>query len=40
MNPKIPRMKTKNVSTKKEIQRNEKCPCNSGKKYKHCCGSI
>ena len=27
------------TSTKK-VGRNEKCPCNSGKKYKHCCGSI
>ena len=24
----------------KKIQRNEKCPCNSGKKYKHCCGLV
>ena len=24
----------------KKVGRNEKCPCNSGKKYKHCCGSI
>ncbi len=23
----------------KKIGRNEKCPCQSGKKYKHCCGS-
>jgi len=23
----------------KKIGRNEKCPCGSGKKYKHCCGS-
>jgi preprotein translocase subunit SecA len=23
----------------KKIQRNEKCPCKSGKKYKYCCGS-
>lgn len=23
-----------------KIGRNEKCPCGSGKKYKHCCGSI
>lgn len=23
---------------KKKIGRNEKCPCGSGKKYKHCCG--
>ena len=27
------------LSTKK-IGRNELCPCNSGKKYKHCCGSL
>ena len=26
--------------TNKKIGRNEKCPCGSGKKYKHCCGSI
>lgn len=25
---------------KKFIGRNEVCPCNSGKKYKHCCGII
>ncbi len=24
--------------TTKEIRRNSKCPCNSGKKYKRCCG--
>jgi preprotein translocase subunit SecA len=23
-----------------KIGRNDKCPCKSGKKYKHCCGSI
>ena len=23
-----------------EIRRNVPCPCNSGKRYKHCCGSI
>ena len=22
----------------RKIGRNEKCPCGSGKKYKHCCG--
>ena len=32
--------KTDNKNQNKKIQRNEKCPCNSGKKYKHCCGSI
>ena len=25
---------------KKKVVRNEKCPCGSGKKYKHCCGSV
>ena len=29
-----------NIRDEKKIGRNEKCPCNSGKKYKHCCGSI
>ena len=23
---------------KKEVGRNDPCPCGSGKKYKHCCG--
>ena len=32
--------KTDIKNQNKKIQRNEKCPCNSGKKYKHCCGSI
>ena len=35
---------TENVTTKdtsfKKIGRNEPCPCNSGKKYKHCHGSL
>ena len=31
--------KFEEISTKK-IGRNELCPCNSGKKYKHCCGSL
>ncbi len=26
------------VVKEKKIGRNEKCPCGSGKKYKHCCG--
>ncbi len=30
----------KKITSSKKIQRNERCPCNSGKKYKHCCGSI
>ena len=29
-----------NETKKRKIQRNEKCPCGSGKKYKHCCGSL
>ena len=32
--PKVPKKK------EKKIGRNEKCPCNSDKKYKKCCGSI
>ena len=24
----------------KKVGRNEKCPCGSEKKYKHCCGSL
>ena len=31
---------TKISSDNKKVGRNEKCPCGSGKKYKHCCGSI
>ncbi len=27
-------------SDNKKVGRNEKCPCGSEKKYKHCCGSI
>ncbi len=27
-----------NTIKKEKIGRNEKCPCGSGKKYKHCCG--
>ena len=30
----------KNDTKKKKIQRNEKCPCGSGKKYKHCHGNF
>ena len=29
-----------NQISSKKIGRNEPCPCNSGKKYKHCCGSL
>jgi len=27
------------IRTQKKINRNDKCPCNSGLKYKNCCGS-
>ena len=30
----------KDPQTAKKVGRNEKCPCGSGKKYKHCCGSV
>lgn len=30
---------TKKVSNKKEVGRNDTCPCGSGKKYKKCCGA-
>ena len=29
-----------NFTESKKIGRNERCPCGSGKKYKHCCGLI
>ncbi len=31
-------LKKQPVRVKKEIGRNDPCPCGSGKKYKHCCG--
>ncbi len=37
-----PADKIKNISSSdnKKVGRNEKCPCGSGKKFKHCCGSV
>ncbi len=37
--------KNKNINKdeakrEKKVGRNDRCPCGSGKKYKHCCGSI
>ncbi len=32
--------KLQNITQGKKIGRNDKCPCGSEKKYKHCCGSI
>ncbi len=31
-------LKKQPVRAKKEVGRNDPCPCGSGKKYKHCCG--
>ena len=28
------------IIPKKKMKRNEPCFCGSGKKYKHCCGSL
>lgn len=32
--------KQKPVRSGPKVGRNDQCPCNSGKKYKHCCGKI
>ena len=32
--------KTQNFKSEKKVGRNEKCPCGSGKKYKHCHGKV
>ena len=39
-NKKVEEKKTDTKFTKKKIGRNELCYCGSGKKYKHCCGSL
>ena len=39
----VPAIKKKQAEEKnefKKVGRNEKCPCGSGKKYKHCHGNI
>ena len=28
------------IESDNKVGRNDKCPCGSGKKYKHCCGSV
>ena len=33
-------VKAEAVSESKKVGRNEKCPCGSEKKFKHCCGSV
>jgi preprotein translocase subunit SecA len=30
----------KEVKSEKKVGRNEKCPCGSGKKFKHCHGNV
>jgi preprotein translocase subunit SecA len=35
-----PREKRKPLTSKTVAKRNEPCPCNSGKKYKYCCGRV
>ena len=32
--------KIDNNRPKEKISRNAKCPCGSGKKFKHCCGKL
>ena len=32
-----PAVPVRNSKEEPKIQRNEPCPCGSGKKYKHCC---
>ena len=32
--------KEQKIESNKKVGRNDKCPCGSEKKYKHCCGSV
>ena len=32
--------KKQSLQTSQKVGRNDKCPCGSEKKYKHCCGSV
>jgi preprotein translocase subunit SecA len=34
------RQEIKDIKSEKKVGRNEKCPCGSGKKFKHCHGNI
>ncbi len=34
------KLQPKQEQSKKDVGRNEPCPCGSGKKYKKCCGMI
>ena len=37
---KVEKKKNDPKFTGKKMRRNEPCYCGSGKKYKHCCGSL
>ena len=37
---KEPEQKKQPLEKKQKIGRNDKCYCGSGRKYKHCCGSV
>ena len=37
---KLEKMEVKNQNNFKKVGRNEKCPCGSGKKFKHCHGNV
>ncbi len=34
----IPDVEVEQVKSERTVGRNDPCPCNSGKKYKKCCG--
>ena len=34
------KQKIENYNSEKKVGRNEKCPCGSGKKFKHCHGNV
>ena len=36
----FPEMIKKGIITRNKVGRNEPCPCDSGKKYKKCCGGV
>ena len=39
-NKEVADTKDVNLKEEKKVGRNEKCPCGSGKKFKHCHGNI
>ena len=34
------KQKKQPIEANQKVGRNDKCPCGSEKKYKHCCGSV